>query len=107
MKHLRCLLLVALLPLLTACTLVFGDTRYDVPWWVILITVGAVLLLILVPALKSTRRVWFTCPVCHKKFKPTAAKLLFSLHVNDHRILRCPHCGKRNMCAPSYDQGED
>ncbi len=104
MKHLRPLPLLALLPLLTACTLRLSDTLYEVPWWIILSIVGAVILLILVPALKNTKRIWFTCPLCNRKFKPAAARILFSLHANDNRVLKCPHCGKRSMCAPSFEQ---
>ncbi len=107
MKYLRLLPLLALLPTLTACQLRFGDNRYEVPWWVILIAVGAILLLVLVPVLKNTERIWFTCPLCNRKFKPTAARILFAVHANDHRVLKCPHCGKRSMCAPSYDQSEE
>lgn len=106
-KHIRLLSLLVLVPLLTACKLRFGDTLYEVPWWVILVLLCAVLLIILVPALKNTRRVWFTCPGCNRKFKPSSAVLLFSLHANDHCVLKCPHCNQRHMCAPSYDQERD
>ncbi len=107
MKYLGSLSLLLLLPLLTSCKLRLGDNLYDVPWWVILMAVGVVLLIILVPALQNIQRIWFTCPGCGQRFKPAAAKLLFSLHANHHRVLKCPLCGKRSMCAPSYDQDGD
>ncbi len=47
----------------------------------------------------------YVCEHCQHRFK-AGWKVLFSLHVNDDYVLKCPHCGKRDFCHMSYDQEE-
>ena len=44
------------------------------------------------------------CIKCNKHFKPKWWRCMFSLHFNDNRVLRCPHCNNVGMCSLSYNQ---
>ena len=39
---------------------------------------------------------YYQCAKCHHRYVPTFASVLFAMHVNRTRYLKCPHCGKRS-----------
>lgn len=105
MKKLRFLCLLPIC-LLTSCDIHFGDVHYDVPWWVIAVVVLPVVFIIFVIAGRSLAQVQFSCPKCGGTFRPSPWKALLSLHMGDHRVLRCPHCGEKSMCPPSHGRDD-
>jgi len=39
---------------------------------------------------------YYECKECGHKYKPTYGQVLFALHVNRTRYMKCPHCKKRS-----------
>lgn len=39
---------------------------------------------------------YYECAVCHHKYVPKYSSVLFSMHVNRTRYMKCPECGKRS-----------
>ena len=86
------------LSFLTSCQLnLFGQT-FDVKWWVIFIPVLFFTAATFVIAGKAIASHEFICPACNKKFRPKWWKAFFSFHLNDDRVLKCPHCGRKGFC---------
>ncbi len=86
----------------------FGD-HFVIPIWLgisVIAVFVAILFLILYFALKSDGQIYF-CPKCEKRFKAKMIFIMTSRHINDERMLRCPHCHKKSLCYPSHDQNED
>ena len=99
------LILFLLLPLvLTSCRVHFFDRQYDVPWWVIAVPEILFICLVTYIAGRLIASKKYACPNCGGTFYPTVWAAIFSFHMGDLRSFRCPHCGKRDLCGPSYDQ---
>jgi len=100
-------LFILLLPVfLTGCEVHFGGASYNVPWWVIALPTAAILLAAFIYQGQTISKFWFSCPSCHKRFRPNWLMSAFSIHINDAHIFRCPHCGTRGICDISYNQSE-
>lgn len=41
---------------------------------------------------------YYECQKCHHKYVPTYKQVLFAMHYNRTRYMRCPNCGKRTWC---------
>jgi len=72
-----------------------GQTIYiSVVWG--LIFAGTALLLCFIPVITAYKRlaekIW-ACPNCGHRFKPKLYQM-FTLHINNARMLRCPKCRK-------------
>ncbi len=100
-------LIIGILLFCSGCTLNLGETTIDVPWPVITV-------LVVIPSLlPAAFFIWcgthhnahatYVCPHCHHRFKPRW-RVLYSPHINDDYVLRCPHCKTRDLCSMSYDQ---
>lgn len=96
-----CALLCTLTLLSTSCTVNWFDRQYDVPWWMIAIpaTVFTVGMIAWATAYITSKT--YVCPRCAHTFRPKWTAAIFSIHVNDDRLFKCPRCGKRSFCRPS------
>ena len=107
-RFLRVLLAPSLLCLsLTACQVNWFDKRYDVPWWFIAVPVTILTVVIFWLAGRHIANKQYPCPSCGQSFHPTWRQAILSLHVNDERLFKCPHCGKRSFCHLSYKPNDD
>lgn len=89
---------------LTGCEVHYNGETMDVSWYVIAIPVALFsLLCILIAGLGSSVK-RFVCPKCHNTFRPNRWKMVFSPHIAEEHLMRCPHCKTKQMCYPSYDQ---
>ena len=89
---------------LTSCRVNWFDRTYEVPWWMVAIYLAV---WITVPTYIAGRYIMskkYACPSCGKTFYPKFWESVFSFHMGDLRALRCPHCGKKDLCGPSSDQ---
>ncbi|MBQ3905055.1 MAG: helix-turn-helix domain-containing protein [Eubacterium sp.] len=39
---------------------------------------------------------YYECTKCHHKYVPSYSSVLWSMHVNRTRYMKCPHCGERS-----------
>ncbi|MBR7073258.1 MAG: DNA-binding protein, partial [Eubacterium sp.] len=39
---------------------------------------------------------YYECAKCHHKYVPSYSSVLWSMHVNRTRYMKCPECGKRS-----------
>ena len=88
---------------LSSCKVNMIDRQYEVPWWVIAIPVVIFVIIALVVAGKCIASKKYVCPECNGTFKPKWWNASLSLHSNDERVFKCPHCGKKNFCHVSRD----
>lgn len=87
---------------ISSCTVNWFDKTFSVPWWSIAIPTVVLVLVVWVVAGKYLSKKTYVCPKCNGEFQPVWWKAALSLHINDDRIFRCPHCGKRSLCHLSY-----
>lgn len=93
-----CILLCILTLLLSSCTVNWFDKQYDVAWWVIAIPVTVWTLAWLIGGSCYIASKKYVCPTCTRSFSPKWYRAMFSIHMNDDRLFRCPYCGKRSFC---------
>ena len=104
--YVLCVLLCILTLLLTSCKVNWFDKQYDVPWWVIAIPVTIWSLAWLIGGSFYIASKKYVCPSCARAFSPKWYQAMFSIHINDDRIFRCPYCGKRSFCRLSREPKE-
>lgn len=92
--------------LLTSCQVNWFDQKYDVPWWVIAVPVTIFSVLVWIVAGKHIASKKYVCPKCNKTFYPKWWKAALSIHMNDDRVFKCPHCGRKGFC-PLSRESED
>lgn len=106
-KSVMATLVTAMMLFFSSCAVHLGDTTLDLPWWMVtmLSVIPALLIVVLVAwaTVGKNAKSYYVCPHCHHRFKP-GWRIVFSFHVMDEYSLKCPHCGKRDMCSMSYDQ---
>ena len=39
---------------------------------------------------------YYECRKCHHKYVPTYSKVLWAMHINRTRYMKCPECGKKS-----------
>jgi len=83
---------------LTSCKVNWFDKQYDVPWWAITIPVVIFSAIVWIAAGKYIASKKYVCPKCNKAFYPKWWKAAISVHINDDRVFRCPHCGRKGFC---------
>lgn len=88
---------------LTSCTVNWGTTQYEVPWYVL--TPPLVIFSVILFTISTRLIVSFSyrCAKCGKTFHPKWYQAILSLHVGSSRLFRCPHCGHRGMCELHRD----
>jgi len=102
MKKAAIVWLMLVLPLsLTSCKVNWFDQQYDVPWWVIAVPVVMLSAIVFFVAGKHIASKEYVCPKCNKTFHPKWWKAAFSIHMNDDRVFKCPHCGRKGFCSLS------
>ena len=82
------------------------DQQYDVPWWVIAVPVIIISLIAWIAAGKYIASKKYACPKCSKTFYSKWWKAAFSIHMNDDRVFKCPHCGRKGVCPLSKETEE-
>ena len=95
---------LVLMTTLTSCTVNWFDRQYDVPWWVIAIPVALWSLAWLIGGGLYIASKTYVCPACTRTFSPKWYIAMFSLHINDDRYFKCPHCGKKSFCPLARDR---
>ena len=88
---------------LTSCKVNWFDRQYDVPFWVIAVPVVIFVAVVWFFAGKYIASQKYICPNCNKTFYPQWWKAAFSIHINDDRVFKCPHCGRKGFCPPSRE----
>lgn len=83
---------------LTSCKVNWFDRQIDAEWWQI-----AIPLVIWIAILTLVCKIIFTdniyrCTKCEKTFIPEWWKPASTVHINNDRLLKCPHCGKKSFC---------
>ena len=96
-------LICILTVLLTSCQVNWFDQQYDVPWWVIAVPVVVFSAIVWFAAGKHIASKKYFCPKCNKSFYPKWWHAAISIHMNDDRVFRCPHCGRKGFCPLSRD----
>ncbi|MBE6718684.1 MAG: hypothetical protein E7574_05485 [Ruminococcaceae bacterium] len=89
---------------LTSCQVNWFDTHYDVPWWVIAAPVLMFSFVVWIAAGKHIASKKYMCPKCNKTFHPKWWKAAISLHINDDRFFKCPHCERKSFCHVSKER---
>lgn len=92
-------LLCSMLVLLASCQVNWFDKHYEVSWWVIAIPA----VIVFVWAGKHIASKKYICSKCNGAFYPKWWKAAISLHVNDDRVFKCPHCGNKGFCRISRE----
>lgn len=104
MKKAAIVWLIFVLPLsLSSCKVNWFDQQYDVPWWVIAVPVVIFSAIVFFVAGKHITSKEYVCPKCNKTFHPKWWQAAISIHVNDDRVFRCPHCGRKGFCPLSRE----
>ena len=85
-------IILSMILMLTSCDVHFGSKHYDVAWWVIAIPVCLFSMIMLYAGGKHISNHEFVCPECNKTFHPKWWVAALSLHINDNRYFKCPHC---------------
>ena len=88
---------------LTSCEVNWFDQQYDVAWWVIAVPVVVFSAIVWFAAGKHIASKKYFCPKCNKSFYPKWWHAAISIHMNDDRVFRCPHCGRKGFCPLSRD----
>lgn len=91
---------------LTSCKVNWFDQQYDVPWWVIAVPVVVFSAIVWFAAGKHIASKKYFCPKCNKSFYPKWWHAAISIHMNDDRVFKCPHCGRKGFC-PLSRESED
>ncbi len=104
MKKIAFVLLTVVLSIsLTSCQVNWFDKHYDVPWWVIAVPVVIFSAIVWFAVGKHIASKKYVCPKCNKSFYPTWRQAAISIHMNDDRVFKCPHCGRKGFCHVSRD----
>ena len=102
-KKVMFLLMFVLMACLTSCQVNWFDKQYTVPWWLVVIPSVIIVVVALVLTGKHITSQQYVCPECGEKFYPNFWKAMFSVHMNDNRVLKCPYCGRKGFCPPVRD----
>ena len=97
-------LIVVILCCLCGCSVNWGGKTYNLPWQLVAVFVVPFSAICFIIGGVHISKKRFVCPKCNKHFKPKWWRCMFSLHFNDNRVLRCPHCNNVGMCSLSYNQ---
>ena len=80
--------------------LIFIASFVEMEDWlrIILIITGFIPFIIMVPfAIRIEQTAgYYECQKCHNKYIPTYSSVLWSMHINRTRYMKCPKCNKRS-----------
>lgn len=97
-------LLLLLTLFLTSCRVNWFDRHYDVPWWGIAVPVVIFFAVVWIVMGKSLAKKEYICSSCNKIFYPKWWNAAISIHINDDRVFKCPHCGRKGFCRPFKEE---
>lgn len=80
--------------LLSSCKVHWLGNAIDVPWYLVAIPVVVLLVVLYIFMLSDT----YICPECKTEIKPKWYHFSIALHVDDKRVIKCPHCGRKGFC---------
>lgn len=85
---------------LGACIMIAALVNMSTALRIVLITVGIILFAIgMFYAIRIEQIAgYYECQKCHHKFIPTFHQVLFAMHINRTRYMKCPKCHKRSWC---------
>ena len=89
---------------LTSCQVNWFDKKYDVSWWGIAVPVVILFAIVWIVVGRYIASKKYVCPKCHKTFYPKWWKAAISVHINDDRVFKCPHCGRKGFCHISREK---
>jgi len=81
-------------------SLTFVAAHIEMADWrrILLIIIGFVPAMIgIMVALKIEQKAgYYECAKCHHKYVPTFSSVLWAMHINRTRYMKCPKCNKRS-----------
>ena len=86
--------LAALSVLLTSCKVNWFGKTADVPWYCVVVPVALIFVVLYIVILSHT----YICPHCKTEFKAKPYQLYVTVHFNNKRIAKCPHCQRKGFC---------
>ncbi|MCR5146582.1 MAG: helix-turn-helix domain-containing protein [Clostridia bacterium] len=99
-KMLRLEILVGYMSSITFLIIIFVASFVEMPKWlvVLLIAFGITTFAIgMFNCLKIEQTAgYYECAKCHHKYVPTYSSVLWSMHINRTRYMKCPECNKRS-----------
>ena len=99
-KMLRLEIVIGYLASITFFILIFVASFVEMENWVriLLIALGlATFILGMFNCLKIEQTAgYYECTKCHHKYVPTYSKVLWSMHINRTRYMKCPECKQRS-----------
>ncbi|MDE5994480.1 MAG: helix-turn-helix domain-containing protein [Oscillospiraceae bacterium] len=83
-----------------ACIMIAALVNMSTAWRIVLITIGIILFAIGILYCLRIEQIagYYECQKCHHKFIPTFNQVLFAMHVNRTRYMKCPKCHKKSWC---------
>ena len=79
---------------LCSCKVNLFGNIVDLPWYLVAIFIVLVLAVLYIFMLSET----YICPDCKTEFKPKWNQFSIFFHLNEKRVVKCPHCGKKGFC---------
>ena len=80
--------------------LIFIASFAEIKSWlrITLIITGFIPFIIMLPfAIRIEQTAgYYECQICHNKYIPTFSSVLWSMHINRTRYMKCPKCNKRS-----------
>lgn len=89
-----------------ACIMIAALVNMSTALRIVLITVGIILFAIgMLYAIRIEQIAgYYECQKCHHKFIPTFNQVLFAMHINRTRYMKCPKCHKRSWCRKKISE---
>ena len=98
-KLLKIEIAMGILCIVPAFVLIFLAAYLDMQVWLRIVLIVLALIIILVVCVIALRieqvAGYYECPKCHHKYVPEYKRVLFAMHINRTRYMKCPNCGKR------------
>ena len=89
-------------------TLIFIASFVEMGDWlrITLIITGFIPFIIMIPfAIRIEQTAgYYECQKCHHKYIPTFSSVLWAMHINRTRYMKCPHCQKRSWQKKIYSK---
>lgn len=91
---------------MVACILMAALVNMSTVLRSVLITVGIILFAIGMMYCTRIEQIagYYECQKCHHKFIPTFNQVLFAMHINRTRYMKCPKCRKRSWCRKKISE---
>lgn len=93
-------ILIGIFSMIILFSFVFAAVFFQMQDWlrICLISIGFIIAMIgIIYALRIEQTAgYYECQKCHYKYVPTYAKVLWAMHINRTRYMRCPKCNKKS-----------